>query len=145
MDIIKLVKNYLDKLGRSVERFKNNVPGPDWLELYVKRHSDIIHMRLCQNITRKRAAVSKTVIISYFNNLQETLEDIPLQNIINYDEINFSDDPGRKKVAVKRSTKYPERIMNSSKSSTSIMFAGTATGEHLPAYIVYKAEKSWDT
>ena len=32
-DIIMLVKNYLDKLGRNVERFKNNVPGPDWLKV----------------------------------------------------------------------------------------------------------------
>ena len=110
-----LVKNCLGKLWRNVERFKNNVPGPDWLESYLKRHSDIIRMRLCQNITRKRAAVSKTAIISYFNNLQETLEDISPQNIINYDKTNFSDDPGRKKVAVKSDTKYPERIMNSSK------------------------------
>ena len=68
----------------------------------MKGHSDIIRMRLCQNITRKRAAVSKTAIISYFNNLQETLEDIPPQNIINYDETNLSDDPGHKKIAVKR-------------------------------------------
>ena len=35
--------------------------------------------------------------------------------------------------------------MNSSKSSTSIMFAGTAPGELLPVYVVYKAEKLWDT
>ena len=89
--------------------------------------------------------MSKTAIISYFNNLQETLEDIPPQNIINYDETNLSDDPGRKKVAIKRGTKYPERIMNSSKSSRSIMFAGTAAGELLPAYVVCKAENLWDT
>ena len=102
-------------------------------------------MKLCQNITRKREAVSKTAIISYFNNLQETLEDILPQHIINYDETNLSDDPGRKKVVVKRGTKYPERIMSSSKSSTSIMFAGTAADELLPAYVVYKAEKLWAT
>ena len=35
--------------------------------------------------------------------------------------------------------------MNSSKSFTGIMLAGTAAGELLPAYVVYKADKSWDT
>jgi len=100
---------------------------------------------LCQNISRKRAGVSKTAVIEYFNNLQVTLEDISPQNIINYDETNLSDDPGRKKVVVKRGTKYPERIMNSSKSSTSLMLAGTAAGELLPVYVVYKSEKLWDT
>ena len=143
MDIMMLVKSYLDKIGRTVALFKNNLPGPDWLESYLKRHSDMLRMRLCQNISRKRAGVSKTAVIEYFNNLQVTLEDIPPQNIINYDETNLSDDPGRKKVVVKRGTN-PERIMNSSKSSTSLMLAGTAAGELLPVYVVYKSEKLWD-
>ena len=102
-------------------------------------------MRLHQNITRKRPAVSKTATISYFNNLQKILEDIPSQNIINYDKTNLSDDPGHKKVAVMRDTKYPKRIINSSKSSSNIMCAGTAAGELLAAYVVCKAERLWDT
>ena len=89
MDIIMLVKNYLDKLRRNIERFKNNVPGPDWLESQLKRHSDINRMKLCQNITRKREAVSKTAIISYFNDLQETLQDILPQHIIHSAKLTF--------------------------------------------------------
>ena len=58
MDIMMLVKSYLDKIGRTVALFKNNLPGPDWLESYLKRHSDMLRMRLCQNISRKRAGVS---------------------------------------------------------------------------------------
>lgn len=34
--------------------------------------------------------------------------------------------------------------MHHSKSATSIMFAGTATGELLPSYVVYKSEQLWD-
>ena len=145
VDIMVLVKAYLDKQGKTVERFKNNMPGTDWLYSYLKRHSKTLRMRLYQNITRKRAGVSKRTIEAYFGNLRETLENIPPESIINYDETNLSDDPGRKKEAVKRGCKYPERIMNSSKTSTSLMFAGTASGELLPPYVVYKAERLWDT
>ena len=46
---------------------------------------------------------------------------------------------------MKRGTKYPERIINSSKSSTSLLFAGTATGGLLSVYVMYKAENLWKT
>ena len=46
---------------------------------------------------------------------------------------------------VKRGCKYPEIILNESKTSTSIMTRCTAAGELLPLYVVYKAGKVWDT
>lgn len=64
---------------------------------------------------------------------------------MNYDETNLTDDPGAKKCVFKRGTKYPERVLNSSKSAVSLMFAGTASGEVLPPYVCYKAERLWDT
>jgi hypothetical protein len=57
----------------------------------------------------------------------------------------LADDPGSKKCIFKRGTKYPERVLNSSKSAISIMFAGSAAGEVLPPYVCYKAERLWDT
>ena len=48
-----------------------------------------------------------------------------------------NDDPGGIKGIFKRGTKYPERVMNFTKSLISIMFAGTASGILLPYYIVY--------
>ena len=58
---------------------------------------------------------------------------------MNYDETNLSDDAGKKKCLFRRGVKYPERIMKSRKSSTSVMFSATANGELLPTYVVYKA------
>jgi len=66
-------------------------------------------------------------------------------NIWNYDETNLTDEPGQKKVVTKRGCKYPERIINSTKSSISLMFCGNAEGELLPPYAVYKAESLWNT
>ena len=41
--------------------------------------------------------------------------------------------------------KYPERVKDSTKTSTSIMFCGSAAGNMLPAYVVYTAEHIWST
>lgn len=112
---------------------------------FLKRHKDQLVVRMCQNIKRPRAAVSRGILRKYFDNLQSELLDIPPSNIINYDETNLSDDPGRSKVITKRGCKYPERVMNSSKSSTSIMFAASADGNLLPVYVLYKAKHLYNS
>jgi len=45
----------------------------------------------------------------------------------------------------KREVKYPDRVRDSSKSATSIMFCGSANGTMLPSYVVYKSEHLWST
>jgi len=52
----------------------------------------------------------------------KSIEGVPPENLLNFDETNLSDDPGRKKVLMKKGTKYPERIMSHSKSAVSIIF-----------------------
>lgn len=55
------------------------------------------------------------------------------------------DDPKSKKMIFKRSAKRSERVMNYTKSATSVMFACTDEGLLLPPYVVYKAEGMWST
>lgn len=134
-----LVKDFLDRRGKEVKRFKDNLPGRDFVESFLKRHKDQLAVRMCQNIKRSRAGVTPETINNYFDELTNELKDVPLSNIVNYDETNLSDDPGKRKVIIRRGTKYPERIINSSKASTSVMFAAAADGTILPPYVVYKA------
>jgi len=68
-DLRIFVKSYLDKEGRQVKQFKNNYPGEDWSSSFVKRHRESLTKRLCQNISAKRAEVSKGTISKYFDNL----------------------------------------------------------------------------
>lgn len=63
---------------------------------------------------------------------------------MNYDETNMSDELEKTKVIVKRGVKHPERVMNYSKTAISLMITGTADGNILPPYIVYKFEHLWD-
>lgn len=114
------------------------MPGKDWADLFLIRHKEKLSIRLCQNIKRARARVSKEILNNYFDNLAISLADIPPSNIVNYDETNLTDDPGRRKVITKRGCKYLERVMNYSKASTSVMFAAAADGKLLSPYMVYK-------
>ena len=111
----------------------------------MRRHKDRIKNRLCQNISKKRAGVVHEAINLYFQELEKNLDGVPPENIINYDKTNLTDDPGRRRIIFKRGTRYHERILNGTKASTSLMLAGTASGEVLAVYVVYKSDHLWNT
>ena len=68
------------------------------------------------------------------------LKDIPASNIFNYDETNVTDDPGSKLVITRCGKNHIEQKVHHSKSSISIMFAGSADGSYIPPMAVYKSE-----
>ncbi|KAJ8927221.1 hypothetical protein NQ314_020343 [Rhamnusium bicolor] len=140
-----IIKLYLDRLGKTVAIFKDNMPGKDFSYGFMKRHKSKRAVRLGQNIKRARAGVSPVAINEYFDNLEGTVRNISASHIINYDETNLSNDPGRSKIIAKRGCKYPERIINPTKSAVSIMFAATGDGKMLPCYVVYKAKNIYST
>lgn len=145
IDIRYIVKGYLDRKGIKVAKFDNNLPGYDWVNLFYSRHQQTLTVRLCENIKRSRASITPEIVNNFFDNLAEVLQNVQPQSIINYDETCFVDDPGRKHVVVKRRTRHPERIIDSTKSSTSVMFSISASGEMLPPFVVYKSEHIYDT
>jgi hypothetical protein len=136
-DLKVFIQNYLNSKGvRTI--FRNNLPGSDWVKSFLERNKEL-SVRFAENIKRSRADLSAEVLQKYFDNLRITLKDVQASNIINYDESNLTDDPGKQKVFVKRGSKRASRIIDSSKSSTSIMFAASGDGVMLPPYVVYKA------
>lgn len=144
LDLRRIVKSYLDRKGVTIRKFTDNMPGSEWVRLFLKRHRDLTQ-RFASNIKVARATVTPEIINSYFDNLQREIVGVEPTNIWNYDESNLVDDPGNKKVITKRGCKYPERIINSTKQSTSIMFCGNALGETLPPYVVYKSTHLYDS
>lgn len=118
LDLRTIVKSYLDTKGTNIKKFKYNMRGIDFAMCFLRRHRDTLSQRLCQNIKKSRTQVSRKDINEYFNNLEHSLNNIPPSNILNYDETNLSDDQERIKVISKRGCKYPERVMNHSKSCT---------------------------
>nr|CAI5830953.1 unnamed protein product [Callosobruchus analis] len=145
MDLRMFAKALLDKQGRLCQKFKNNLPGVDWAYSLLKRHKHKYSKRIATNIKRARAVLSPCVVDDYFNNLEVILKDIPPSNIFNYDESNISDDPGKKLAIYRREVKYRGKIMNFSKSSTTVMVCCSADGVLLPPYIIYKSLHLYDT
>lgn len=116
-DIRCIVKAYLDKKGIKEKRFKNNLPGLDWFKGFMYRHREYLSERMAENIKRSRATICTSTITTYFEELKLSLAGITPDCIINYNETNITDDPGRKKIVARRGCRHPERIMDSSKSS----------------------------
>lgn len=145
LDLRMFAKALLDRSGRIVAKFQNNIPGVDWAYSLLKRHKDCYSQRVAANIKRARAQVSKETLTEYFENLKYTVKDVPSSNIFNYDESNLSDDPGKKRYIYRRGVKYPEKITNFSKSCTSIMVCGSADGVLLPPYVIYRSTHLYDT
>lgn len=111
-----VIKSYLDNKGVAHSTFKENLPGTQWVENFLKRHKQLLTKRHCQNIKRKRAEKSDEEITNYFENLERNIKDIKPEFIVNYDESNLSDDPGSKKCIFARGTKYPELNMQRERS-----------------------------
>ncbi|KAG5876799.1 hypothetical protein JTB14_014129 [Gonioctena quinquepunctata] len=141
IDIKHIVRQYLTKRGVTEPRFEHNLPGTDWFIGSMKRTSTLT-IKLAENTKRVRAALSYELVADYFRNLKNVVKDIPCSNIINYDETNFVNDPGSVKLVLKRGTKHAHRAIDSTKTSTTVMFAIAGDGMMLPPYIVYKAKHS---
>ena len=144
-DLRIIRKTFLDRKGVTVTKFSGNRPGDDWAKSFLKRHSTTLSERISQNIKVSRASVSYETIKCYLSNLKAEIDGFPLSNIVNYDETNLTDDPGKKKVIVKRGSKSPKNVANSSKGSTSLMLAGAGDGTVLPFHTLYKAKYLYDT
>lgn len=144
-DVRDFVRDFLNRRGDQVKAFVNNRPGEGWMEKFLKRHKNELSKRISQSFKQSRAKIDHSIINNYFNNLSQVLKNISPEAIVNCDETNFTDDPGRFKVIVRKQSKRAEKVMDTSKSSTSVMFACSASGVMLPPYIVYKADHLWST
>ncbi|KAJ8918218.1 hypothetical protein NQ315_014087 [Exocentrus adspersus] len=136
-----LTPGYLNRKGAVVSCFKENVLGDEWCKNFALRNPELTHGN-CGNMKRSKAQLSAEIIRNYFE-VSKSLENVPPGNVMNYDETNISDDPGRVKVFVKKGAKHAVRIIDSSKSSNSVMFAVLGDGTMLPPYIVYKAKNMY--
>jgi len=60
----------------------------------LERHPEI-KLRTASSIQRSRAKVSQDEIENFLANLEKSSEGIVPDNIFNYDETNFTSDPGK--------------------------------------------------
>lgn len=136
-DVRLMVKYALDVAKIRHKIFRDNLPGPDWLNGFKKRHG--LTSRIPDNVTASRFEISEEQLVEYYDNLKITLRDVSPDNIYNYDETSVSDDPLSKKVLVRRGFGRVEKKSECERLGYSVMFSGNAAGEYLPPMVVYKA------
>jgi hypothetical protein len=145
-DLAHLIKSYLDRLGKST-RFVDNMPGPDFTKGFLKRHPQLT-VRVANLIKRSRAALSHEDVNSFFDRFENSIGNIPPQNLWNYDETNMRDNPGAQKAIFQKGVKYAEQVRDHSKSSISLMYCYNGVGDSIPPFFVYKGHNvypSWCT
>ena len=89
-EISLMVKNILDKSKIMEKRFKNNIPGDDWVNAFAKRNK--LSKRAASIIKRSRAAVEERIMNSFIDNLEQVFEKIGMPFLQNKNgvEINFA-------------------------------------------------------
>ena len=103
-----LIKSYLDAEKKNIWHFKNNFPGSDWLQSFIKRQQ--LTKIITNNVKSSRALVNEEVINKYFDHLENSVNDIPTTNIFNYDKTNITDHPGAKIVITHQGCNRMERV-----------------------------------
>ena len=83
--------------------------------------------------------MNEDAINNYFNHLQESFKGVTASNLFNYDESNVTDDPESKQVITHHRRNRVEHKAHHSKSSISVIFAGSTDGTYLPP-MVYKSK-----
>lgn len=58
LDFRFLIKSYLNKQGKRIKCFQDNMPGRDWVKSFLKRQTDL-SVRFTNNIKRSRAAIDE--------------------------------------------------------------------------------------
>jgi hypothetical protein len=131
-DLAHLIKSYLDRLGKST-RFVDNMPGPDFTKGFLKRHPQLT-VRVANLIKRSRAALSHEDVNSFFDRFENSIGNIPPQNLWNYDETNMRDNPGAQKAIFQKGVKYAEQVRDHSKSSISLTYCYNGVGDSIPPF-----------
>jgi hypothetical protein len=107
VDLCFFVQAYLKKLGAKT-RFVDNLPTSKWVFRFLGRHPEYVTRR-ANPIKRARAAVSREDVQDFLCHFTAAADGVPPENMLNYDETNFSDDPGTKKCLLRKAPSIAKR------------------------------------
>ena len=127
--------------GLAAENSKDKITQFKMGRYFEKRHTDLTR-RNCENKKRCKAEVTPETINSYFDKLQQMIQDALHANIINYDETNIIDDPGRKRFLSGKAANIHAVLYIHEKLQIPL-FAVIEDGKLLPPYIVYKSKNRY--
>ena len=153
-DIRTIVKTHLDGLGKQT-RFKDNIPGEDWLASFASRWKHRLTTRKPEILTKGRAeGLTNDVVNTFFNLVEKSLKDNNMEDapdlaerLHNCDEAGLATNPISKKVFIPKTDKNAYlKAPGAGKASYSVLFCISANGDLCPPFVVYKSKylyQSW--
>ena len=151
-DIRIMVQEFLNTSKRP-NPFKDSKPGIDWITAFEKRHPEI-SLRSPETLTVARAkSLTPETVNIFFDKYEDLLSqhsDTGLPNeperIFNCDETGLTTSAVDKKIYTRRGKKDAYLLQaNCGKSSYSVLVCGSAAGQLLPPFTVYKGKNLYQT
>lgn len=153
-----MVENVVMQYLRDMERpnpFLHNKPGKDWWLGFMRRWPNLVE-RKPQHLPKNRAiSLNENTVDVWLSKVKKTLEQAGLdslgeeelaQRLWNCDETAFATDVASKKILARRGDKnVHETGGGSGREYITVLGCGSASGERLPPYIVYKGKNLWSS
>lgn len=142
----------LDSVALLIKRLKrdnsftNGRPGRKWYDGFLKRHPEI-SLRMTQNLTSSRAAITKQKIKSWFSEISEYFKSNSIsindpEQVFNADEVGFCLAPKGKQVLVKKGSKSVYNFANANeKESITTLITGKYLRTQVKCFHIWY--KSW--
>lgn len=149
-EIKQIVCSFVTSLGRD-NRFKENIPGKDWIKGFETRNKAVLTKRKPEILTVARSkALTNEVVDEFFKKWEALIKKHMFQDdpgrVFNCDETGLNTNPVHGKVYVGRKSKDAYiKTPNCGKTMYSVLFCASATGIFLPPFTVYKSKNLYDT
>jgi len=149
-----VIRDYLKYQPAHPNPFHHGIPGNDWWSLFLKRWKCDLSIRKPQHLSTNRAtAATPEAISAWFDQVESFisktgLAEMPSEELQDYlwncDETGFCSAQACSKILARRGDKnVQETIGGSGREYFTVLTAGSAGGEILPPYFVYKAKNLW--
>lgn len=143
----QLIDNVASYLGNQhlPNPFKNNRPGRKWFQLFRSRHKSI-SIRVAENISKTRAALTEKGIRDWFTDVQRYLTEKNCfdafndpNRIFNLDETAVFLSPEANRVLAQRGSRIVYNVTkNNDKECVTVLLGGNAAGKLTPPMVIFK-------
>ena len=147
-DLKIMVQTYVN-VQKLKTPFKNGRPGSDFCRSFEKRHPEL-GAQVPELVTIQRnKGLTEPNLNAFFEMYEDVLsknhlEDQP-DRIFNLDETGLNGNPIKGKVYVEKGKQAVVLNPNCGKTSYSVMFCVSASGQYLPPFVIYKAAHLYDS
>ena len=154
-NVAAIVSEYIAKTERE-NPFTNGIPGRDWWTRFLQRWPGLVQHKP-QHLPKQRAlAGNSTAVREYFQKVERLLQELGIedahdldQRMWNCDESGMCTAAASSTVLARKGSKWVhETGGGSGRETITILGCGSAAGQRLPPYIVYKGKhlySSWTT